>query len=258
MFLVDSHCHIDKINAKKIGKNISEIIEKAKKNQVQYFLCVCTEIKNFHSMTKILKNYKNVFFSCGQHPLYLKNSYDFDLFMQFSKEKKVIAIGETGLDFLKDNNKKVQENSFIEHIDVAKKIKKPIIVHSRYAKKRTIEILKDNQVDKCGGILHCFSEDKKMAKDLLDMGFYISFSGIITFKKNRKIEEVVKYIPKDRILIETDSPFLSPNPVRKEENQPANVRYIAKKISEIRDDDIKDVYYYTSNNFFSLFNMKFP
>ncbi|HET9678836.1 MAG TPA: YchF/TatD family DNA exonuclease [Buchnera sp. (in: enterobacteria)] len=199
---------------------------------------------------------KNVFYSCGIHPLYVKkNKNDFLSLENFSNIKKVIAIGETGLDYFHSKeNIKYQQESFRKHIQIAKKIKKPIIVHSRSSIQDTIKILKEEKANDCRGILHSFSEKNIIyAKKLLDLGFYISFSGIITFNKTDELKKVLRYIPFESILIETDSPYLSPVPNRGKENQPSYLPYIAKQVAKIKKIDFENLVNITKKNFYELF-----
>ncbi|WP_367675081.1 TatD family hydrolase [Buchnera aphidicola] len=190
------------------------------------------------------------------HPLYVKKVETDSLNLEkFSKKKKVIAIGETGLDyFYNKTNIEFQKKSFRNHIQIAKKTKKPIIVHSRSSIQDTIKILKEEKANDCRGILHSFSEKKiKYAKQLLDLGFYISFSGIITFNKTDEIKKVLNYIPFESILLETDSPYLSPFPNRGKENQPAYLPYIAKRVAKIKKIKFENLINITTKNFYELF-----
>jgi len=177
---------------------------------------------------------------------------------KLSYDKCVIALGETGLDYYYSfETKNLQEKFFREHIRIAITLNKPIIIHSRNAIKDTIKILKEENAEKCGGILHSFTESEKSAFELLDMGFYISFSGIITFKKSIELCNTLKKIPLEKLLIETDSPYLAPIPYRGKKNQPAYLLDIAKKIALIKEISLKELAKITTNNFFTLFNLNF-
>ncbi|WP_343192439.1 YchF/TatD family DNA exonuclease [Buchnera aphidicola (Taiwanaphis decaspermi)] len=259
MFLIDSHCHLDRLNYKNIHKNIDDVIKKAFKHNVKFMLTISTSISNFKKTFKMLKNkFINVRISCGIHPLYISKNSNIEKMLTLSKNEYVIGIGETGLDYTNINhNKKKQIKFFKYQIDVAKKIKKPIIVHSRNSKNDTINVLQREKSEICGGVLHCFTEDIDMARKLLNIGFYISISGIITFKNTYALNELVKYLPIDRILIESDSPYLSPEPYRKKENQPANVSLIANHLSKIKKINLFDLSYILKNNFINLFNCNF-
>ncbi|WP_284443040.1 TatD family hydrolase [Buchnera aphidicola] len=264
MFLIDSHCHLDRLNYHLLHKNIDDVIKKSYKNYVKNFLTVSTSINNFYRITKLFKKYKVIFYSCGIHPLNCQKELDTfhrienlsDKIKELSLIKRVIAIGETGLDYYySSETKKIQKDFFREHIRIAIKLKKPIIVHSRDAINDTIKILKEENADKCIGILHSFTGNCDAAFKLLDIGFYISFSGIITFKNSTELCDTIKKIPLDRLLIETDSPYLSPVPYRGKENQPAYLFNIAKKISILKKIDVNILAKITTNNFYTLFNV---
>jgi len=234
-------------------------------NYVKKFLTVSTSIRNFHKIQNLFEQYHNIFYSCGIHPLNCTkelNHFDkqedcFNIIKKLSNIKRVIAIGETGLDYYYNpENKNIQKDFFREHIRIAIKLKKPIIVHSRNAMHDTIKILQEEHAEKCTGILHSFNENFNAALKLLELGFYISCSGIITFKNSIELCKTIKKIPLERLLIETDSPYLSPVPYRGKENQPAHLFNIAKKISIIKKIDIKTVAKITTNNFYKLFQLQ--
>ncbi|QIE02062.1 TatD family hydrolase [Buchnera aphidicola] len=264
MFLIDSHCHLDRLNYKFIHQDIEDVLNKSYLNYVKKFLTISTSIKNFYQIHQLFKQYHNIFYSCGIHPLncseelyelYNQKNY-FDQIKKLSNIQNVIAIGETGLDYYHSSkNKKIQQNFFREHIRMAIKLKKPIIVHSRNATNDTINILKEEKAEKCKGVLHSFNENFNFASQLLELGFYISFSGIITFKNSIELCNTIKKIPLERLLIETDSPYLSPVPYRGKENQPAYLLNIAKTISIIKQINIKTLAQITNNNFFHLFQL---
>ncbi|QCI17749.1 YchF/TatD family DNA exonuclease [Buchnera aphidicola (Acyrthosiphon lactucae)] len=264
MFLIDSHCHLDRLNYNLLHRNIDDVIKKSYTNYVKNFLTVSTSINNFYTIEKLFKKYKVIFYSCGVHPLNCaKEINNFHTIKNLSNKikelsciKRVVAIGETGLDYYHSSqNKKIQKEFFREHIRIAIKLKKPIIVHARNAIDDTIKILKEENADKCRGVLHSFTENYNAACKLLDIGFYISCSGIVTFKNAREICHTIKKIPLDRLLIETDAPYLSPDPYRGKENQPAYLFQIAKKISILKKIDIKILAKITTNNFRTLFNI---
>ncbi|MGD6858594.1 MAG: TatD family hydrolase [Enterobacteriaceae bacterium] len=252
IYLIDSHCHIHKIDIFNSKKKILKIINKAKKNHVYLFLNVCTSLKEFIYIKNISKSFPNILLSCGIHPLNLSknNNFNYKKLDKFSSYKKVIAIGETGLDFSHKNiNKFVQIDSFLKHIEISKKYKKPIIIHMRNSCKYVINIIKNLNIN---GMIHCFNETIDKVKIFINKNFFISFSGLVTFK-NVFLNEVIKYVPLDKILIETDSPYLSPNPYRGKINEPYNLYYIAKYISKIRKISIIELSYIIKNNFKKLF-----
>lgn len=261
MFLIDSHCHLKLLNYKKEHVSISDVLDKAAKKSVRLVLSVSTILSDYDDLVKCIKDNRNdVVFSCGVHPIYSNFSNNFNTYNKLrilSLKENVIAIGETGLDYYhKLNNKEQQKQLFRAHINIAKEVNKPVIVHSRNAQKDTITLLREEKSERCSGVLHCFTEDIEMAKLLLNLNFYISFSGIITFRNSHMLREVIKYIPLDRILLETDSPYLAPVPYRGKENQPAYIYEIAKCISLIKKITVEELAYRTMLNFFSLFRLK--
>lgn len=258
MFLVDSHCHLNKLNYKNVHKNVSDVLDKAHKKGVKLVLSVSTDLSDYDDMIRIVGNRNDVLFSCGIHPInlssisYLNQNKLYDL----ASDKKVIAIGETGLDYHRCIDKKeIQKKSFRKHISIAKDLKKPLIVHSRKAIQDTIILLIEENAEKCGGILHCFSENIDIARALLDINFYISFSGMITFNNSEIFKKVIQYIPLDYILLETDSPYLAPIPYRGHENQPAYIYEIASYVAQIKNMTIEYVARVTTDNFYRLFHI---
>ena len=252
--IIDSHCHLDKLNYKKNNTTLDNIVQNALNNGVSHILSVCVKLDEFEEMFNMIKNYDNIFASCGVHPLDITESIDTELLFKFSSNDKVIAIGETGLDYYYDKlNMSIQQESFRKHIDVAKKIRKPLIIHTRSARKDTIDILINEKASDIGGVLHCFTETYEMAKKAIDLGFYISISGIVTFKKAHELQDVVKKIPLDRLLVETDSPYLAPVPYRGKENQPAYVKHVAECIATLKDLSFDEVAEATTHNFNKLF-----
>ncbi|XBC43139.1 MAG: YchF/TatD family DNA exonuclease [Buchnera aphidicola (Meitanaphis flavogallis)] len=258
MFFVDSHCHIDLLNYQNLHSGIEDVLKKAFENNVKLLLTVSTSIKNFNYIKNFIKNNKNILLSCGIHPLYLnQNQNEIKQLELLSKIKQVIAIGETGLDYYyQKNNCKAQKLLFRQHIRIAIKLNKPLLIHTRCAIDDTITILQEEQAEQCIGIMHSFTENIHYARKLLDMGFYISFSGIVTFKNSENIRKVVQFIPLDRILLETDAPYLTPTPLRGQENQPAFLYHIAKTISKLKKIDTKTLANNTTQNFLKLFRLK--
>lgn len=266
MLLIDSHCHLDRLNYHLLHKNIDDVLSKSSVNYVKKFLTVSTSIRNFYKLQHLCEKYYNIFYSCGIHPLNcikeLTNFHDqqncFNKIQDLSKANRVIAIGETGLDYhYSSENKNIQQHFFREHIKIAIQLNKPIIVHSRSAMHDTIKILKEENVKEYKGILHSFNENIDYALQLLELGFYISCSGMITFKNSIELCNTIKKIPLDRLLIETDSPYLAPVPYRGKENQPAYLLNIAEKLSMIKKIDIQTIAQVTTNNFFNLFQLKY-
>lgn len=250
MMLVDSHCHLDCLD-----DDIDKVISRANEQGISHFLCVCITVQNFPKMLAAVKQYENVFVSVGTHPNEIVSDEPTPAAMiSLSSDPKVVAIGETGLDYYRSEGDLTwQQTRFREHIQVAKKINKPLIVHSRQAREDTITILKEEKGSDVGGVMHCFTENWEMAKLAMDLNFYISFSGIITFQNAAQLREVVQKVPLEKMLIETDSPYLAPIPFRGKPNEPAYVHYVAEKIAEIKGETFEKVAQHTTKNFFDLF-----
>jgi len=255
---IDSHCHV---NFPELYVNIDNILENMQANKVDKALCACVCLEDFPSLIEKIEKLPNFYASVGVHPDYeniLEPSVD--KLVELSKHRKVIAIGETGLDYFRleniGTNLDWQRIRFINHIQAANIVNKPLIVHSREARDDTLSIMQQENAAKCRGVLHCFTDTYEMAKKALDMGFYISFSGIVTFKSAKDLQQTAKKLPLDRILIETDSPYLSPMPHRGKLNQPAWVSHVAEFLSNLRNEDIEKIAYQTSQNFYDLFNIQ--
>ncbi|HGJ5898817.1 metal-dependent hydrolase [Arsenophonus apicola] len=256
MFLVDSHCHLDCLDYKNKHKDIDDVIAKAAANEVKYILAIATTLPGFISMKKQIGQRDNVAFSCGIHPLDLNKGYDFDELACLASGSEVVALGETGLDYhYQSENAKLQQTAFRQHIRIGCQLNKPVIIHTRAAQQDTLTILKEEQIADCGGVLHCFTEDERMAKALLDLGLYISFSGIVTFRNAEQIRQAARMVPLDRILIETDAPYLAPVPYRGQENQPAYVRNVAQFLAQLKGVDIEEIARATTQNFCDLFHL---
>ncbi|WWP00743.1 MAG: YchF/TatD family DNA exonuclease [Candidatus Dasytiphilus stammeri] len=256
MFLIDSHCHLNHLNYNTIHTDVEDVLKKAAHNDVQLVLTVATTLSEYREITNLLGNHPKVTYTCGIHPLNIDQNTDLIDLPSLAKNRKVVALGETGLDYYNNKKDKVKQQFFFrEHIRIGCNLSKPVIVHTRNAQTDTLTILREEQADICGGVLHCFTEDRQMAKLLLNMGFYISFSGIVTFSNAIKLREIVSYIPLDRLLIETDSPYLAPVPYRGKENQPAWLREIASCIATIKQISIVELAAITTNNFCSLFGV---
>lgn len=256
MQFIDSHCHLDRIDLNKEGIEFSQLIDNAKEAQVNHMLCVAISMDQFPDMVKKSEAFQNVSFSCGVHPLHVGEDKKFELIQlaELANTPRVVAIGETGLDYYYSKDSiALQKEYFSHHIQVANELDKPLIVHTRDARKDTIDVLKANQADKCGGVLHCFTENWEMAKAAMDIGFYISISGIVTFKNAVELQEVVRKIPLDRLLIETDAPYLAPVPYRGKQNQPAYVKHVAEFIANLKGISTEQVAQQTTDNFKTLF-----
>jgi len=254
--LVDSHAHLEMPEFK---KDLEEVIQRAKDSGVQYIFTVGTEKADWNQTLDISHRYPSLYAILGIHPHHAKkmDPETYPLLRDLCKDEKVKAVGEIGLDFFRNlSPKEVQLRRFREQIGLAKELGLPIVVHDREAHQETLEILKSEGAKECGGIIHCFSGDYEMARACIDMGFYISIPGSITFKNAGGLREVVEKIPLDVILVETDAPFLTPEPFRGKRNEPAFVRYTAKKIAEVKKIAFDRVAEATGENALKVFKIK--
>lgn len=252
--LVDSHCHLDRLD--KSPAELKQLLADANARQVSHFLCVCVSVNDFNTMLQSIDGLDNVFATCGVHPLHQDEACSKEELLQSAQHSSVVAIGETGLDyFYSADTKPVQIQSFIEHIEVANELNKPLVIHTRDARQDTLELLRKHKADSTIGVLHCFTENWEMAKAAIDMGFYISMSGIVTFKNAKELKDVAKQIPLDRLLVETDSPWLAPVPHRGKQNQPAYVRDVAQYVADLKQVPLETLAEATTNNFFDLFSL---
>jgi TatD DNase family protein len=255
--LVDSHCHLDRLDLSNREGGIEAVISDAKARGISHLLTVAVDLDSSKSLTEVTAKYDHIYSSVGVHPL-----QDEELplptveeLVDLAKLPKVIAVGETGLDnFYSADSYDWQYESFTRHLLASKQAKKPVIVHTRDAREQTIDLLKQHQSDSAG-VLHCFTETWEMAKAAMEFGFYISFSGIVTFKNAGDLREVVKKIPLDRILVETDSPWLAPVPYRGKQNEPKNVYEVAQCVADIKGISIEQLAETTTQNFFRLFKL---
>ena len=255
--IIDSHCHLDYSN---LYDQLDDVVKRAEYNQVKYMLTICTTLESFEKIKLIIEKYKNIYGTFGIHPHETKKyTYIDSKFIYNIKRKynKIVGIGETGLDFYYNHSdKKIQKKSFIEHISAASQLNIPIIVHSRNAENDTYEILKSEKRNLDLNVLvHCFSGTKNFAKKLLDINCYISVSGIITFKNSNELTDTISSIPIKNLLVETDSPYLSPEPNRGKSNEPSYIIHTIKKLSQIKNISDELVMTTTTNNFKKLFNL---
>ena len=258
MFLVDSHCHVDGLDYEKEHRNLAEVIDKAAARDVRFMLAVSTTLTAFSALHQMTADYQQVALSCGVHPLNLDDDWDIDRLRTLASDPKVVALGETGLDYFYHKTPElwaIQQQAFRDHLQVACELNKPVIVHTRDAREDTLSVLAAGGVERCGGVLHCFTEDRDTAKKLLDLGMYISFSGILTFKNAEQIREAARFVPLDRILVETDSPYLAPVPYRGKANQPAYTRDVAEYLAVVKGVSVEQVAEQTTENFAKLFNI---
>lgn len=255
--LVDSHCHLDRLDLTPYQGKLELALEQAKINGVGHFLCVCVVLEEVPNILRIAQDYENVQASVGLHPTEeVVEEPSVEQLVALANHPKVVAIGETGLDYYRcEGDIEWQRQRFRNHIRAAKEIQKPVIVHTRQAQADTIKILQEENASAVGGVMHCFTETWEMAQAAMDLGFYISFSGIITFANAKDLQEVVKKVPLDRILIETDAPYLAPVPYRGKPNEPAYVRYVAEAIAHLKNISFAEVAEQTTANFQSCLNL---
>jgi len=253
--LVDSHCHLDRVDLSPHDGNFSAFLDATHKAGVGHMLCVSIDMESYPEMLSLVEGHDQISISAGVHP----NEQDRrepepDELARLAAHPKNVAIGETGLDYFRSSGDlEWQRKRFRSHIAAAKACNKPLIIHSRAAREDSLQIMQEEGARDVGGVMHCFTEDWDMAKRALDLGFYISFSGIITFKSAAELREVAKKVPLDRILIETDAPYLAPVPHRGKPNYPGYVGYVAGCVAELRGMDQEKLEHATWNNFFQLF-----
>jgi len=251
---IDSHCHID---FPELSGNLDQLLENMRAAQVTHALCVSVNLTDWPRVLNLAESHSNLFASVGVHPdqsVDETEPSEQDLTGR-ADHPRIIAIGETGLDYYRlTGDLNWQRNRFRTHIRAARSCGKPLIIHTRAASEDTVAIMREENAGQPGGVMHCFTETWEVAKAALDLGFYISFSGIITFRNAADLREVVRQVPLNQMLIETDSPYLAPVPYRGKTNQPAYVREVAASVSQIRNVPLEVVANTTTENFFRLFS----
>ncbi len=253
MQLVDSHCHI---NFEPLGEDTAGILQRAHDNSVDYLLCVSVCLEDYPDVASLAADYPNIFSSVGVHPNY-RDCHEPTVpeLTSLAENSRVVAVGETGLDYFRsEQGTDWQKKRFENHIEAAKIAGKPLIIHTRSAAGDTMDMLESLDAASCRGVMHCFSEDWATARRALDIGFYISFSGIVTFRNAETLRSVAAKVPDDRILVETDAPYLAPVPCRGKTNEPALVRYTAECLADLRKTPFADFAHRTTENFFTLFS----
>ncbi|MEW6999595.1 TatD family hydrolase [Colwelliaceae bacterium BS250] len=254
---IDSHCHLDRLDLTEFDNNLDNVVNAATAANVTKMLCVSVTLKDFASMAEKTAKYDNVQISCGVHPLNQEDMVDEEQLLALADNPRVVAVGETGLDyFYAPETQEVQRDAFRKHIRVARNLNKPIIIHTRDAQQDTLDIMREEGAEHVGGVLHCFTETWEMAEQAIAMGFYISFSGIVTFKNAAALRQVAHLVPDDKFLIETDSPYLAPVPHRGKQNQPAYVSEVAKMLGDVRGQSIEDIARLSSENYLRLFAVR--
>lgn len=258
--LVDSHCHLTLLDLAKYGGSVDSVLTTAQQQGVGYFLCVSVDLETFPAILKLAQTYEQVFASVGIHPNTPSDQeLSLERLIELARIPEVIAVGETGLDYFRgQGDLEWQRQRFRVHIAAAREVHKPLIIHTRNAAEDILQILAAEGADEVGGVMHCFVEDWAIAQKAMDLSFYISFSGIVTFRNAREVQEVAKRVPLDRLLVETDSPYLAPVPHRGKDNQPAYVRYVAEYIAGLRGIPLSELREATTGNFFRLFKHAVP
>ena len=253
--LVDSHCHIDFPD---LSGDIDGVLRRMDENGVRAALCVSVDLAALPSVLAIAERFSNVYASVGVHPDYqdVEEEPDADLLVTLSAHPKIVAIGETGLDYYRlTGNLDWQRERFRRHIWAARESGKPLIIHTRSAAEDTLRLMREEGARDTGGVMHCFTETWAVAAAALEMGFYISFSGIVTFKNAVALKDIARRVPLDRMLIETDAPYLAPVPHRGKTNEPAFVRHVAEEIARLRGTCFERVASETTANFMTLFGI---
>lgn len=252
--LVDSHCHL---NFPELAGRVDEALDLMRANGVTHALCVSVTLADFPGVLALAERYPQVYGSVGVHPDYSDVPVVTEQeLLALSDHPKIVAIGETGLDYFRiKGDCEWQRERFRTHIRTARRTGKPLIIHTREAAEDTLRIMGEEQAGDAGGVMHCFTETWEVARAALDQGFHISFSGIVTFKNAHSLREVARQVPLDRMLIETDSPYLAPVPYRGKTNEPGLVRYVAEEIARLRGLTVEQVGAATSDNFFRLFKV---
>lgn len=258
--LVDSHCHLNFLDLTDFNHDMSNVLTQAQENDVQHFLCVCVELSDYPQLEKIATDYPNISISVGVHPnSEMDYSVTAPMLINLAANPACIAIGETGLDYYRTHTEEAREEQrvrFREHIKASISTSKPLIIHTRQAAEDTINLMAAEHAQKVGGVMHCFAESLDIAYQAIDLNFYISLSGILTFKNATALQDVAKKIPLERILIETDSPYLAPVPFRGKQNHPALVKHVALALAELRGVSYQEISEATTNNFYNCFKLQ--
>lgn len=249
---VDSHCHLDFPDL--VG-NLDPILNRMAENRVESALCVSVTLDDFPNVLRLAESHPHLWASVGVHPDYPDTTEPSEaVLLEHAQNERIVAIGETGLDYYRETGDlEWQRDRFRVHIRAAHRAGLPLIIHTRSAREDTLQIMREERAEVPGGVLHCFTETWEMARAAIDMGFYISFSGIVTFKNAEQLRDVARQVPLDRILIETDSPYLAPVPFRGKTNEPGHVIHVGEKIAQLRDLSIDEVAQITTDNFYRLF-----
>jgi TatD DNase family protein len=252
--LVDSHCHLD---FPELRAELPRVLDAMRENGVSHALCIGVDMEAWPGVHEIALAHPNLYASVGVHPDYADvDDPSIERLVELAGKAKVVAIGETGLDYYRlQGDLEWQRERFRRHIRAARACGRPLVIHTRAAAEDTIRIMRDQRAGEAGGVMHCFTETWEVASQAIDLGFHISFSGIVTFRNAKALKDVAKRVPLERMLIETDSPYLAPVPQRGKRNEPAFVRHVAEEIAALRGVDLDTIANATSDNFFRLFRI---
>lgn len=257
--LIDSHCHLNMLDLTEFDHDLDHVMQRAQAEGVERLLSVCVHPNDLPALAKIAERYPNVWTSAGIHPNeHVEQEPTAEQLSVMANHRSCIAIGETGLDYyrtVEEVDKESQRKRFRTHIQVSRQLQKPLIIHTRQASHDTLRLMAEEKAAEVGGVMHCFSEDWEVAKQALDLNFYISFSGIVTFKSAASLQEVARKVPLERMLIETDAPYLAPVPFRGKQNHPALVKQVALMLATLRDVPYEEIAAQTSANFYRCFQV---
>ena len=251
---VDSHCHLD---FPELAAELPQLLAAMREHAVTHALCISVDLPAWPGVLAIAQSHANLYATAGVHPDYVDTPEpSVAELVAMAQADKVVAIGETGLDYFRlEGNLDWQRERFRTHIRAAREVGKPLVIHTRAAAVDTLAIMREERAGEVGGVMHCFTETWEVAQAAIDLGFHISFSGIVTFKNAVELKDVARRLPQERMLIETDSPYLAPVPYRGKRNQPAWVRYVGEAIAELRGVPVATIAHATSDNFFNLFRI---
>ncbi len=257
--IIDSHCHLNQLDLTAFDGHLDKALTEARAVGLEHFLCVCITPDDINDLQSLSAQYSDISMSVGVHPNEVTaHPLTHQQLYELADSPACIAIGETGLDYFRTETADAldaQRDSFRTHIRVARELQKPLIIHTRAAAEDTLKIMKEEKADEIGGVMHCFSENWDIARRAIDLNFYISFSGIVTFKNAHVLHDVAKKAPLDKILIETDSPYLAPTPNRGKPNHPAWVKYVAEALSNLREIPYETIARETTANFYRCFRV---
>jgi TatD DNase family protein len=254
MSLVDSHCHLD---FPELAADLPAVLADMQAHGVSHALCVCVTLEDFPKVRALAESRENLFASVGTHPDYEHHTVSQEALVALAAHPKVVAVGETGLDYYRlEGDLEWQRARFRTHIRAAREAGKPLVIHTRSAAADTIRIMCEERADEVGGVMHCFTETWETAEQAMALGFHISFSGIVTFKNASALKDVARRVPLERLLVETDSPYLAPVPHRGKVNRPGWVRYVAEEIARLRQAPYEEIERATTANFFRLFGAR--